>query len=87
MDDAIDAVLGDHASTRFSSPASPMNSGTLSGRKAEKPVERLSITTTLFAGVRQRAYHVTSNIAGAAGDKHSHEITRLPFEGKLGGRR
>ncbi|CEG07351.1 hypothetical protein BN961_00740 [Afipia felis] len=34
-------------STRFSSAASPMNSGTPSGSAVEKPVERLSITTTL----------------------------------------
>ena len=32
-----------------------------------------------FAGFRQRVNHVTSDIAGAAGDKHGHEFTRLPI--------
>ena len=31
-----------------------------------------------FAGFHQRVNHVTSDIAGAAGDKHGHELTRLP---------
>ena len=30
-----------------------------------------------FAGFRQRMNHVASDIAGAAGDKHGHDLTRL----------
>jgi len=33
-----------------------------------------------FAGFRQRLNHVTSDIAGTAGDKHSHELTHLPVQ-------
>ena len=32
-----------------------------------------------FSGFRQRKNRVTSDIAGAAGDKHSHEFTHLPI--------
>ena len=32
-----------------------------------------------FAGFRQRMNHVTSDIAGAAGDEHGHEFTPLPI--------
>ena len=31
-----------------------------------------------FAGFRQRVNHVAADIAGAAGDKHSHELSHLP---------
>src|SRR5258705_13872816 len=31
-----------------------------------------------FAGFHQRTNRVTSDIAGAAGDKHTHELTPLP---------
>ena len=36
-----------------------------------------------FAGFHQRANHVTSDIAGAAGDKHGHELTRFPISGAM----
>ena len=32
-----------------------------------------------FAGFHQRTNRVTSDIAGAAGDKHTHELTHLPI--------
>ena len=32
-----------------------------------------------LAGIRQRVNHMTSDIAGATGDKHGHELTRLPI--------
>jgi len=32
-----------------------------------------------FAGFGQRLNHVTSDIAGAAGDKHGHELPHLQF--------
>ena len=32
-----------------------------------------------FAGLHQRLNHVTSDIAGTAGNKHAHELTRSPI--------
>ena len=35
-----------------------------------------------FAGFHQRLNHVTSDIAGTAGDKHGHELTQSPIWGR-----
>ena len=31
-----------------------------------------------FAGFHQRLNHVTSDVAGTAGNEHAHELTQLP---------
>ena len=36
-----------------------------------------------FAGFRQRMNHVTSDIAGAAGDEHGHEFTLSQLLGAM----
>ena len=61
-------------STRFSSPASPMNSGTPSGSEGGKAGGEIVDHDDAFAGFRQRQNHVAADIAGAAGDEHGHEL-------------
>ena len=65
-------------STRFSSPASPMNSGTPSGRNGGKSGGEIVDHDHAFAGFHQRVNHVAADIAGAAGDEHGHGFT-LPI--------
>ena len=68
-------------STRFSSPASPMNKRDALGHESGKAGGEVVDHDDAFAGFRQRMNHVTSDIAGAAGDKHGHDLTRFPVIG------
>jgi len=49
---------------------------TPSGRNAKSPWTVVDHDNA-FASFRQRMNHVIPDIAGAAGDKHSHELTHL----------
>ena len=45
------------------------------GQRGRKARGQVVDHDNAFAGFRQRLNHVTSDIAGAAGDKHGHELT------------
>ena len=66
-------------STRFSSRGIADEQRHAFGQEGGKAGGEVVDHDDAFAGFRQRMNHVTSDIAGAAGDKHGHELTHLPI--------
>ena len=83
MDDAFDAVRGDHALDKIFVGGIADEQRHAFGQECGKPGGQVVDHDNAFAGFRQRANHVTSDVAGAAGDKHGHELTRLPIAGAM----
>ena len=79
MDDALDPVLRDHALDEVLVAGIADEQRHAFGQEIGKARGEVVDHDDAFAGIHQRAHHVTSDIAGAAGDKHGHELTRLPF--------
>ena len=74
MNNGLDAVPRDHAfdEVLVAGVADEQRNafGEESGKAGGKVVDR----DDAFAGIRQRVNHVTSDITGAAGDKHGHDL-------------
>ena len=59
---------------------SPVTSGTSLGRTQAKPVDRLSSTTTVLAGIEQGQHHVAADIARPARHQNRHPPLLLARE-------
>ena len=70
-------------STRFSSAGIADEQRHAFGQERGKAGGQVVDHDDAFAGIHQRLNHVTSDIAGAAGDKHGHELTHLRFSGAM----
>ena len=87
MNDALDAVLRDHALDEVFVAGIADEQRHALGQEGGKSGGEIVDHDDAFAGFRQRMNHVTSDIAGAAGDKHGHVFTRLPiYAAMLAGR-
>ena len=75
MNDAFDAVLGDHALDEILVAGIADEQRHAFGQEGGKSGGQVVDHDDAFAGFRQRMNHVTSDIAGAAGDKHGHGLT------------
>ena len=83
MDDAFDAMRGDHALDEIFIGGIADEQRHAFGQECGKPGGQVVDHDDAFAGLRQRANHVASDVAGAAGDKHGHEFTPLPIAGRM----
>ena len=72
MNDALDAVLGDHALDEVFVAGIADEQRHAFGQEGGKSGGQIVDHDDAFAGFHQRMNHVTSDIAGAAGDKHGH---------------
>ena len=79
MNDALDAVRGDHALDEVLVAGVADEQRHAFGHEGGKSGREIIDHDDVFAGFHQRMNRVTSDIAGAAGDKHSHEFTHLPM--------
>ena len=79
MNDALDAVRCDHALDQVLVGGVADEQRHAFGQEGGKAGGQVVDHDDAFAGFRQRLNHVTSDIAGAAGDKHGHELTHLPI--------
>ena len=79
MNDALDAMRGDHALDEVLVAGVADEQRHAFGHEGGKSGRQIIDHDDAFAGFRQRMNRVTSDIAGAAGDKHSHELTHLPI--------
>jgi len=72
MNDAVDTMFGDH--TRDQAFVAGIADGKRHalGQDIGKSGGKVVDHCDRLAGVHQRVNHVTSDIAGAAGDKHAH---------------
>ena len=88
MDDGGDAVLRDQAGDqRLVAGFAGHQRNPLGDRPCEAGGQVVDYDDA-FARFHQRTNRVTSDIAGAAGDQHTHELTRLPIiQAMLSGRR
>ena len=82
MDDAVDAVRGDHALDQVLVGGIADEQRHAFGQEGGKTGRQVVDHDDAFAGVHQRMNHVASDIAGAAGDKHGHDLTlsQLPAD-------
>ena len=78
MNNALDAMCGDHALDEVFVAGVADEQRYAFGHEGGKSGRQIIDHHNGFAGFSQRMNRVTSNIAGAAGDKHSHEFTHLP---------
>ena len=81
MNHALDAVGGDHALDQIFIGGVADEQRHAFGQECGKSGGQIVDHHDAFAGFHQRLNHVTSNVAGAAGDKHGHELTHLRFSG------
>ena len=72
MNDALDAVLGDHALDEVFVAGVADEQRHAFGQEGGKSGGQVVDHDDAFAGFRQRMNHVTSDIAGATGDEHGH---------------
>ena len=77
MDDAFDLVLRDHALDEVLVAGVTNEQRHAFGQEVGESRGEIVDHDDALAGFRQRANHMTSDIAGAAGDKHGHELPRL----------
>ena len=77
MDDAFDVVRRDHALDQVLVGGIADEQRHAFGQEGGKAGGQVVDHDDAFAGFHQRMNHVTSDIAGAAGDKHGHELTHL----------
>src|ERR1700738_5736674 len=78
MNDAFDAMRCDHALDEIFIRGIANEQRHAFGQECGKAGGQVVDYDNAFAGFHQRMNHVTSDVAGAAGDKHGHEYTRLP---------
>ena len=78
MNDAFHLVRGDHALDEVLVGGIANEQRHAFGQECGKAGGEVVDHDDAFAGFHQRVNHVTSDIAGTAGDKHGHELTRLP---------
>ena len=78
MNDAFDAVRGDHALDEILVAGIADEQRNALGQELGEAGGQVVDHDDAFAGFHQRLNRVTSDIAGAAGDKHGHEQTHLP---------
>jgi hypothetical protein len=79
MNDAFDVMRRDHAFDEVFIGRVADEQRHAFGQECGKAGGQVVDHDDAFAGFGQRLNHVTSDIAGAAGDKHSHELTHLPL--------
>ena len=79
MNDALDAVLGDHALDEIFVAGVADEQRHAFGQEGGESGGQIVDHDDAFAGFHQRMNHVTSDIAGATGDKHGHELHPLPL--------
>ena len=75
MDDALDAMLGDHALDQVLVAGIADEQRHTFGEEIGKAGGQVVDHDDAFAGFRQRMDHMTADIAGATGDKHGHGHT------------
>ena len=83
MNDAFDAVRRDHALDKVLVGGIADEQRNAFGQEGGKAGGQVVDHDDAFAGFHQRMNHVTSDVAGAAGDKHGHELTHLPNAGAM----
>ena len=81
MNDAFDAVLGDHALDEIFVAGIANEQRHALGQESGKSGGQVVDHDDAFAGFRQRMNHVTSDIASTAGDEHGHS-SPLPAHGR-----
>src|SRR5437016_6165798 len=74
MDDAFDPVPRDHALDEALVPDVPDEERHVLRQERGKSSGEVVDHDDAFAGFHQRKNHVTSDVAGAAGDKHGHDF-------------
>ena len=79
MNDAFHAMGCDHALDEVLIRSVADEQRNAFGQECGKTGGQVVDHDHAFAGFRQRMNRVTSDIAGAAGDKHSHELSHLPI--------
>ena len=72
MNDALDAVLGDHAFDEVFIAGVADEQRHAFRQEGGESGGQIVDHDDAFAGIRQRMNHVTSDIAGATGDEHGH---------------
>ena len=72
MDDALDAVLGDHACDEVFIAGVADEQRHAFRQEGGESGGQIVDHDNAFAGIRQRMNHVTSDIAGATGDEYGH---------------
>ena len=75
VNDGLDAVPFDHAFDEVLVAGVADGQRNAFGEESRKTGGEVVDHDDAFAGVRQRMNHVTSDITGAAGDKHGHDLT------------
>ena len=83
MNDAFDAVLGDHALDEVFVAGIADEQRHALGQEGGKSGGEIVDHDDAFAGFHQRMNHVTSDIAGAAGHKHGHGFTSPDLLGRM----
>jgi hypothetical protein len=78
MDDAFDLVRRDHALDEVFVRRIADEQRYAIRQEGRKSGRQIVDHHDAFVGFRQRLNHVTSDIAGAAGDKHGHDLTQSP---------
>ena len=72
MNDALDAVLGDHAFDEVFIAGVADEQRHAFGQEDGESGGQIVDHDDAFAGFHQRVNHMTSDIAGATGDEHGH---------------
>ena len=75
MNDALDAVLGDHALDEVFVAGVADEQRHAFGQEGGKSGGKVVDHDDAFAGFHQRMNHMASDIAGATGDEHGHEFS------------
>ena len=78
MNDALDAVLGDHAFDEVFVAGIADEQRHALGQERGKSGGQIVDHDDAFAGFRQRMNHMASDIAGATGDEHGHGLDPSP---------
>ncbi len=79
MNDAFHAVRGDHALDEILVAGIADEQRNALGQELGEAGGQVVDHDDAFAGFRQRLNHVTSDVAGTAGNKHGHELTHSPI--------